>query len=160
MAILAPAIDLDGPFWLARILDTSNASETGEIKVKYYQKKGDNFVAGHIATVDIGSLMGPATLDQDNDEFYLDEDQQSHWTTTANMSRNSIKAAKRTRREVTDYDFNDATIDETVAAVAATTTTTRAGRIRNPSSKTLENLEAGEFASNGKKSKRPKMSRK
>ena len=68
--------------------------------------------------------MGPATLDQDNDEFYLDEDQRSHWTTTANMSRTSIKAAKRTRREVTDYDFNDATIDETVAAVAATTTAT------------------------------------
>ena len=67
----------------------------------------DCYVASIMEIIAVGAIMGRVTLEQEDDRFYLDEDQQSLWTSTANMSRTTMVTSRRVATQKRSNDNED-----------------------------------------------------
>ena len=151
MAVLAPARSKEGPFWLARIIDMKRDAIDSVVHIKYYAKEEDYYVASTIEIVGIGAIMGPVNLDQDGEKFYLDEEQENLWTSTANMSRTTIATtSRRVMAAKRPQDEEDDEFSIPATATAQPTTVSRHGRVRKITRK-AQGLAAIKNSSSGRR---------
>ena len=108
-------------------------------------------MASTIEIIGIRAIMGPVNLDQDGEKFYLDEEQENLWASTANMSRTTIATTFRgviAAKWPQDEEYDEFSIPAT--AVAQPTTVSRHGRVRKITRK-AQGLAAIKNSSSGRR---------
>ena len=130
VAVLVAAKSSEGPFWLAKLRNMSKAASDGTVQIKYYAKnvEADCYVASTIEIIAVGAILGRVSLEQEGDRFYLDEDQQSLWTSTANMSRTTIVTSRRSMAQKRTHSDEDEYITGTGTTSNQPQLVTRNGR--------------------------------